>query len=374
MERSFLLEGKVSRDGVENGAMDRHESTPITEVELLELLVRAPRTALDNAPCLVKLFTRLVELQPEPTRDRFLAAVPPADKTARGAGAGVEPGERPFLRCTGTPISPPEALLERALLHGRGRAPRTIMIASLAKRVGIAAEGVADALNDASLMVSLPADSVPRGIGKWRPVFQLATALGTTADEVRVHALIAYADRDVWEQAHLPVDEAADDLLRWIAHDFVPRGPAIGAQILASFLSSPEALHTAAGYLLGELPRIDLSVFRPLLATLAQFDRAGRLVREHPTRGLVQELVRYAVEVSGDPSDAATGLAVLFAHSPNTSALPTATDLALASTVATSVVAGRTGWRYPHLRPAMLEAALHGAPGCRRAALMLEAW
>ena len=135
-----------------------------------------------------------------------------------------------------------------------------------------------------------------------------------------------------------------------------------------------EALHTAAGYLLGELPRIDLSVFRPLLATLAQFDRAGRLVREHPTRGLVQELVRYAVEVSGDPSDAATGLAVLFAHSPNTSALPTATDLALASTVATSVVAGRTGWRYPHLRPAMLEAALHGAPGCRRAALMLEAW
>lgn len=371
MERSFHLEGKAAGCARQNAHMDQDPPPPITDVELLELLVRAPRSALDNAPSLTEVFTRLVDLQPEEIRVRLLAETPPAAKSARGAGADRR--VPPFVQRSRRPPLPPAELLDRAQLHGRGLRPRTILLANLAGRLNASPDGVAQGLNDALLMVSLRVEGPPAVLEGWTPIFQLAAALGTESNEIRTRALAFYADHHMWEQAHLPLEEAADGLLRWFACEFAPRAPTLAAHVFASLVFSPEAFNAAASYMSRELSRIDLSVFRPLLGTLAQVGRAGTLTRENPARRLLQELVRHAVEVSGDSTDAATGLDVLFASSFGNSALPSSTDLALASAVATCVAAGRPGWRNPKLRPAMLEAALRGAPGCRRAALMLEA-
>lgn len=371
MERSFHLGGKAPGGPRQNGRMDQDSPPTITDVELLELLIQAPRSALDNAPSLVEVFTRLVALQPEEIRVRLLAEAPPAAKSARGAG--TDWSVPPFVRRSRRPPPPPAELLDRAKLHGRGLRPRTIPLASLAGRLNASPDGVAQGLNDALLMVSLRVEGPPGAVEGWTAMFQLAAAVGTESHDLRTRALAFYADHHVWEQAHLPLDEAADGLLRWFACEFAPRASTLAAHVSASLVFSPEAFNAAASYMVRELSRIDLSVFRPLLGMLAQLDRAGALTRENPARRLVQELVRFAVEVSGDSLDAATGLDVLFASSFGTSALPSPTDLALASAVATCVAAGRPGWRNPQLRPAMLEAALRGAPGCRRAALMLEA-
>lgn len=347
-----------------------HTESSLSDRELLELVLRAPRTALHASSALTSVLASLVALQSAADRDRFLLAAGDAANMARSMG---RPGKPLCARRVGRPTSPPSELLDLALLHARGRNARSIALGALAGRLELDAELVAHGLNDARLMVSLPAaDS--SDLDDWARVFQLAAALGAASEGVRAYALECYAHADLWELAHLPLDEHADRMIRWLASDFAARAPDSAAVVVASLVFSPEAFNVAAGCLLRELPRIDLAVFRPVLSALARFDRRGALASENPVRKFVQEMVRHAVEVTGDSIDAAAGLDVLFAPGRGNSGLPTSVDLALASTVATSIVAGRTGWRNPVLRPAMLEGALRGAPGCRRAALMLKAW
>ncbi len=351
------------------GSVSKPAGSMVTDRELIELMLRAPPSALAGSPALNPLFRRLVEKQPAAEdRERLLAA---ASSAAPAGPWNTPPCKPPCMLRASELWTPPNELLDAASLVGRGRQRIGIPVAALARRVDLDACTVAEGLNHAELMISLPLDESGSGLADWHPIFQLAAALGTPSDEVRARAMEGYSQSEIWEWVRLPLDACSDALLRWLTGDFMRQDQFTGVGVFCSLVFSPEAFNVAAGHVLSDLHNLDAGAFRSLLAVLSNYDRSSGLARENPVRKLVQELVRHAVEVTGDSIDAAAGLDVLFVGGHRNSALPTSVDLALATTVATSVAAGRTGWRNPMLRPAMLEAALHGAPGCRRAALML---
>ena len=326
----------------------------MTEPELVELVLRAKPYAGDTGATL-----------------KSLLEWPPVF----GASAGdhddgpAEP-RRGRRRPRPPRPNPPDDLLDRARLHGRGLEPRWIALASLSEAIDLDPSDIADGLNRAKLMVSLPVDEVPPDIDRWGRVFQLAAALGTSSVDVRTRALTEYAESDMWDWSYLPLDARSDELLGWVAGPFMLSDPKRAARVFTTLVTSPEAFRVTAGRVLRIFDDLDGDIFAPLVGVLSRLSYS-RLAREDPVRRLVQEIVRCAVERSGDSTLAAGGLEVLVGDAFGAAMPPASRDLALAATVATFVVNGRPGWRNPLLRPALVEAALHGAPGCRRAALML---
>ena len=340
---------------------------PLKEHELFEIMLGARSGALQPGATIRRL------LEPPPS-------VLPRVGSESGSGGGAEPVSslaeachKPVWARQQQTTLPPDELLDAACLHGRGLGPRRIALAALSRELDIDANCIAEGLNRAELMVSLPVADVPPDIDDWCAIYQLAAALGASSLEARMRATAGYAGSDMWDWAHLPLDARADDLLAWLAGEFVGADPKTAARMMTTLVNSPEAFRVTAGRVLRVFDQIDGGVFAALVQVLARFRCYARLAREDPARRLVQEIVRHAAEHSGDSTLAAAGLELLVGDQFGNPVAPGPRDLALAATVATFVTTGRPGWRNPMLRPALVEAALHGAPGCRRAALLLAA-
>lgn len=332
--------------------------TPMTQCELVEFVLGCPPGCLSTGA------------QIRPLLEPFPIVGAPARERENPCG---EARHKPAWARRQPHALPSEQLFDAARLHGRGREPRRVALATLARSIELDPTAIAEGLNRADLMLSLPVEDVPPDLSDWPRVFQLAAALGTASDEVRWRALTEYADGDMWDWAHLPLDARADELLGWLVGELMHAAPDRGAAVMTTLVNSPEAFRVTAGRVLRIFDQLDQGAFAPLVGVLARFSCYARLAQEDPVRRLVQEVVRYAIEQSGDSILAASGLELLLGGGFGGAPRPTSRDLALAATVATFVALERPGWRNPLLRPAMLEAALHGAPGCRRAALMLGA-